>query len=406
MPAPDRSWSSRKVAQVLLAGFVGYSLGMEARSLRGDDFSRIVGSSLFDIPGQAGVGGTGRLTVRTIESLPELVRGERSALIVATTDEGNLAKLLVSPGLRRQSSTGEKPALAPVLILDRFETIDRGDRFTRKARGRDLILFDGFEFDLDTGQVVPVGFGGDIAYTSRGDGGPALAAIGKNRLYAIDRPLTIPGSGAGRPSPGPAVVPSDFNGRYTLISNGQMSGALELAVADDTAVSGRFRSDRNGSIYPVTGKVAADLPRRIGFEIQFPRSKQAFEGYLWTEDKNVFAGIVQIQEHPYSFLAVREGAPLVPEPIDATSPPRSPTALGSLTRVVTVEGPDRYTIDGVPRSSQELARTLASVGKMRGSVEVLLRVPPTMPFSAVQSAVHLVRGAGVTSIRLAVADAR
>ena len=406
MPALDQSWSFRKVAPVLLAGFVGCAIGTNAQPLLGDDFSRIVGAPLFDITTRPGTVGTTRLTIRTIESLPEVVRGERSALIVATTDEGNLAKLLVSPGLRRHSSAGERPALAPVLILDRFETIDRGDRIARKARGRDLLLFDGFEFDLDTGQVVPAGFGGDIAYSARGDDGPALVAIGKNRLHAIDRPIALPGSGSGRPSTGPAVLPSDFNGRYTLISNGQMSGALELAVADDGAVSGRFRSDRNGTVYPVTGKVAADLPRRVGFEIQFPRSKQAFEGFLWTEDRNVFAGMVQIQEHPYSFLAVREGAPLVPEPIDATSPPRSPMALGSSTRVVTMEGPDRYVIDGVPQSSQELATTLAAAGKMRGPVEVLLRVPPTMPFDSVQSAVQLVRGAGVASIRLAAADAR
>ena len=46
----------------------------------------------------------------------------------------------------------------------------------------------------------------------------------------------------------------DFNGRYTLVSNGQTSGSLELVVAADGAVSGRFRSDRNGSVYPSPGE--------------------------------------------------------------------------------------------------------------------------------------------------------
>ena len=106
--------------------------------------------------------GTAHLSVRTIESLPEVVRGERAALVIATTDQGNLAKLLVSPGLRRQAAAGDKAAMVPVINLERFETIDSGDRVSWKARGRDVLLFDGFEFDLDTGQVVPPGFGGDI----------------------------------------------------------------------------------------------------------------------------------------------------------------------------------------------------------------------------------------------------
>ena len=63
------------------------------------------------------------------------MRGERSALIVATTDQGNLAKLLVSPGLRRQASAGDKPAMVPVISLDRFETIDRGDRVAPEGAG-------------------------------------------------------------------------------------------------------------------------------------------------------------------------------------------------------------------------------------------------------------------------------
>ena len=135
--------------------------------------------------------------------------------------------------------------------------------------------------------------------------------------------MAVPRSAPGRPSAGPAVVPDDFNGRYTLVSNGQTSGSLELVVAADGAVSGRFRSDRNGSVYPVTGRIPADLTRRIEFEIKFPRTRQAFDGLLWTEEKNVFAGTVQILEHPYSFVAVREGAALLPASIDATSPPRA-----------------------------------------------------------------------------------
>jgi hypothetical protein len=387
---------------VTLVGLASCWLGTATPLAYGDDFGRIIGPALFEIPQRFETAGTGHLSVRTIESLPEVVRGERSALIIARTGEGNLAKLLVSTGLRRRTAAGNEKVLVPVISLDRFETIDRGDRVTRKARGREIVLFEGFEFDLDTGQVVPAGFGGDIAYSSRGASGPELAALGESRLYAIDRPLPISGASPGVPSAGPAVLPSDFNGRYSLVANGHTSGALELAVAADGAVSGRFRSDRNGSVYPVTGKVPADLTRRIEFEIKFPRSRQVYEGLLWTDEKNVFAGTVQILDHPYSFIAVREGASLVPEPIDATGAPRSPTAFRASTRVVTLEAEaDRYLLDGVPRSAEELSGALVAAVKTRSSDALLIRVPPSTPFERVQGAVRLVRGAGIATIRLA-----
>jgi hypothetical protein len=286
-------------------------------------------------------------------------------------------------------------------MLDRFETIDAGDRQTRKARGRDVALFDRFEYDLDTGQVVPAGFGGDIAFVAAGPGAPALNALGKSTLFGIDRPIALPGTEPGRPSSGPVVLPADFNGRYTLISNGQMSGALELEVAGDGSVSGRFRSDRNGGLYPVTGKVAADLARRIAFEIQFPRSKQQFEGLLWTVDRNVFAGTVEVVEHRYSFIAIREGMPLLPEPIDAASLPRSPAGLRASTRVIALEESGGYVLDGTPKSAEELTAALEAARKSGTLVEVLLRVPPTMSFERVERAVRLVRGAGVATIRFA-----
>jgi biopolymer transport protein ExbD len=157
----------------------------------------------------------------------------------------------------------------------------------------------------------------------------------------------------------------------------------------------------------VTGKVAPDLARRIEFEIKFPRTRQAFEGLLWTEEKNVFAGTVQILEHSYSFVAVREGAGLMPEAIDAASPPRAPTALRASTRVVTLETEaDRYALDGAPKSAAELAADLAAAVKAQSSAEVLLRVPASSPFERVQRAVRLVREAGIATIRLAPSDPR
>ena len=110
------------------------------------------------------------------------------------------------------------------MIVDRFETIDAGDRMSFKARGRDMILFEGFQLDLDSGQVVPEGFGGDIRLSAGGTGGPELQALGTNKVYTFEKPLPVAPASPGRPSSGRAVLPTDFNGRYSLMANGQISG--------------------------------------------------------------------------------------------------------------------------------------------------------------------------------------
>lgn len=370
-------------------------LAFYPRSARADDFTRLVGPSLFDIPQERKSGGVDHLTVAEIESLPEVLRGERSALIVATTDQGNVAKLLVSQALQRKSMAKGEDDLEPVLVLDRFETIDAGDRQARKSHGRTVVLFDGFQFDLDVGRVVPPGFGGDIRFVKDGH---RLTALGKNRLYPIEKPPALPGRGPGQPSTGAAVLPTDFNGRYLLVANGQISGALELEVADDGKVSGRFRSDRNGAVYPLAGEVAADMARRVAFEITFPRSKQQYEGLLWTEDRNVFAGTVQIQGHPYSFIAVREGASLVPEAIEAASPPRTPSAIKKSERVLVIEAPDRFTLDGVAKTGEELTAALKKESESGEPVMVLIRAPESMPYVAIERTLQLLQGAGIKRV--------
>ncbi len=368
---------------------------------RADEFGRLLGPPLFDIPQQPNAHGQSQLSVRALEALPEVLRGERAALVIVTTDEGNMAKLLLSAGLRKRIGDGGKEVLTPVLIVDRFETIDAGDRISWKARGRDTILFEGFEFDLDSGQVVPVGFGGDIRLSHGGADGPELSALGANKLYTFEKPLPVAPTSPGRPSSGRAVLPTDFSGRYSLMANGQMSGTLDLSVNPDGMVSGQFRSDRNGAVYPVTGKVAADLSRKIEFTIQFPRSQQAYEGLLWTEEKNAFAGTVQILDHPFSFFAIREGTQLAADTIDLDRTLPVSIARGTTNRVVTLEdGADRYTLDGVSKSAAELGTALAAAVKTQPAVGVVLRVPESTPFERVHRAVRMIRDAGISAVRV------
>jgi hypothetical protein len=400
---PTTRGSRRRSLSGLIVSIVGLALGpmILLKPGRADEFGRLLGPPLFDIPRRPDARGQSRLSVKALEALPEVLRGERSALVIVTTDQGNMAKLLLSAGFRKRNGEGGKEVLAPVLILDRFETIDAGDRISWKARGRDTILFDGFQFDLDSGQVVPEGFGGDIRLTPGGADGPELSALGTNQLYTFEKPLPVAPSSPGQPSSGRAILPTDFSGRYSLMANGQMSGILDLSVDPNGMVSGQFRSDRNGSVYPVTGKVAADLARKIEFTIQFPRSQQLYEGLLWTEEKNAFAGTVQILDHPYSFFAIREGAALAGDTIDLDRRLPPAVARGTTNRVVTLEDDsDRYTLDGVSKSAAELGTALAAAVKAQPNVGVALRAPESAPFERVLRAARIIREAGISAIRV------
>ena len=197
-------------------------------------------------------------------------------------------------------------------MIERFETIDSLDRRSFKARGKGVTLFDGFQFDLDSGQVVPDRAGADIRFAARAPGEPRLTALGKSKLYVLEKPLVPSPAEEGRPSSGREILPGDFGGRFDLVADGQWSGRLELAVDAGGVISGFFRSDRNGSSYPVTGKAGDGAPQRIRFEIRFPRAGQSYDGLIWSEGKNVIAGTVSMLDHPYSFIAIREGASLNP----------------------------------------------------------------------------------------------
>lgn len=354
----------------------------------------------FELIGRADAHAHPSLTFRELEALPVVLRDERTALVIAKTDHGNLAKILVSPGLRKIKPSEQDGPLVPVLVLERFETIDAGDRRSFKARGKDVMLFDGFQYDLDAGQVVPEGLGADIVFLANAPDGPRLAALSESRLYTLDkRPaasLPVPG----KPSAGRAVQPGDFAGRYNLMANGQWSGTLVLAIDPAGTVTGHFRSDRNGSAYPVTGKVSAVVPQKIEFSIQFPHAQQSYAGFLWTEGKNAIAGSVSMLDHPYGFIAVREGTSFVSE-TDLAAPLALPVETVGR-RVVTLEaGSDRYTFDGQARSAAELTDTLSKVVKNGPATGVLLRVGDAVPFERVRRAADAIRAAGVTSVRLA-----
>jgi hypothetical protein len=292
-------------------------------------------------------------------------------------------------------------------VLERFDTFDAGNIATRLARGKDLILFDGFQLDLDSGQVVPEGQGGDLQFRAVGDSGPRLEAVGKAKLYTVTKAplLDAPAAAAARPSIGRTVLPADFTGRYRLFANGQWSGTLDLKVDEAGAVAGQLRSDLNGAAYPVTGQVGLEVPNRVAFRVKLPRTHQDYEGYLWSEGKGAMAGTLTMLDHAYGFFALREGGRFAPEGEDVgpLAGDRERNAGSPGRRTVVVRN-GQYTLDGAPRTDQELTDALKRAIAAEPATWVLLQVPDDEPYSALQRAFTAISAAGVGTIRLGGAD--
>jgi hypothetical protein len=390
-----------------MLGLACLLLGGLAHEAWGDEFDRIEGEALAQVPRSKEARPHESLGIGELETLPSVLHDAREAFLVVTTDQGNPARLLVSPAFRKAPARRDEaePAAAPVpvLVFERFDTFESGNLGTRLAHGKELILFDGFQLDLDSGQVVPPGQGGDLQFRVEEGKGPRLYAVGGARLYSLTKPLPGVKNAVSRPTIGRGVLPSDFRGRYHLYANGQWSGLLELKVDGAGMVSGRFRSDLNGTAYPVTGKVSAEVPHRISFTVKYPRTEQEFEGLLWTEGKGALAGTLTMLGRVYGFFAVREGGRLAPEGEDVGPLAKGQAADRPGRRTVRL-GKGQYTLDGKPQTDRELTDALKRAVAAEPATWVLLQVPADAPFSAVNEAFEVIGAAGVAAIHLAPAD--
>ncbi len=108
-------------------------------------------------------------------------RIEHACLVVRTTD-GNWAKALVSWGFRKRKDAKGKDGLVPIVVLERYVTYDRDRGDATLAHGRNVMLFPGYEFDFDIGQIVPAGSGADVRFTPQ----RLIEAIDMARLHPVD----------------------------------------------------------------------------------------------------------------------------------------------------------------------------------------------------------------------------
>ncbi len=343
------------------------------------------------------------LDFRELAALPAVLRDARSALLIVVTDQGNVARLVASPGFRKVAGDPEK--LIPTLLLDRFETRDPANRAAAVAAGKDAWLFGGFGFDLDAGQVVPLDLdlGADLRFVAQGADDGRLSPVGKAELFVVETLPPAPKPRSDKPSQGRVVRPTDYNGTYRLAANGVWSGLLEMKVDGEGKVTGAYRSDAGGEPRPVTGKTStgAGGEHGVAFTVEFPRTRQDYQGWLWGEGKNVIAGSVTMINQTFSFIAIREGTAAslatVGLKIAGTNPAQPPARMLTLD-----ESGERFLLDADPdaRPTSDLVELL----RTDPDASVVVKAPASTPFERVRRFLQLIEDAGVRSIRFVPSD--
>ena len=308
---------------------VALGLGIGVLSVSADEFERIEGAVLSRIVAEGASDAGESLTVGELAAIRPVLEGERSPLVIVKTGAGNPSRLLVAPALRKPEGGGGEAV--PILLIERFDTFEAGPATTRLSGGRAVVLFDGMGLDLDTGQVVPEGFGADLRFTSGEDlSAGKFEAVGGASLFV---PNTSPLAGLPAPpgpSPGRTILAGDFSGRYHLDADGRWTGELSVQADLEGSLSGRFRSDETGASYPLRGRIGPE-PNRLTFGIDLPRARLEFDGRLFATGKRRIAGTVALEGQVHGFVAERESresgtdaetASDAPESSPGASPPR------------------------------------------------------------------------------------
>lgn len=223
-----------------------------------------------------------------------------STCIVVRTNDGNVAKALVAWGFRRGE---DKPI--PVLLIERFVTYrgNRGD--VTAAAGEDVMLFAGFAFNFDIGQVVPAGQGGDVRMTDES----VLVPIDEAKIFGLDgsRLPAAEDDGEEDPHDHEGVLPRDFAGAWRVDIDGRWRGEWLLHVNGEGQVRGTYTSDDSKSGYPISGRVASPS-HRVKLTVHLENAQQTVDALLWTTDKSRMSGAATLAGREFGFVAVREQA--------------------------------------------------------------------------------------------------
>jgi hypothetical protein len=220
-------------------------------------------------------------------------------MLVVKTSGGRNAKLVVQEAQQR---AGDKTI--PMLLIERFVCFKPEQDQAKQAAGQTIHLYNGFQFSLDLGQVVPADVGGDLRFVADGTWG-YVEPVGKAKLYLVTKHL--PGTEAikaAKPTIGETFDPQYFNGTYRLHDNGRRTAKLTLKIEADGTVSGEYISDDTGRSYDVYGKIQSPK-HQIQFFVKFPQTEQSFQGFLFTKDAQAICGSSRMQDREFGFYALR-----------------------------------------------------------------------------------------------------
>ena len=266
------------------------------------------GADVFDRHGPALVKrlveegeGVKELTMEEASKLKPLASTIGSPCLVVKTSDGGYAKLLAAWGLKKGRGADNSTR---VLLIERFVTY-RGDRLDlTAATGKDVMLFPGFGFNLDIGQVVPEGQGADIVFTADGELIPAENA----KLVVLNGSKLPPADKAAKHDPNDheGVVPEDFAGTWKLNADGRWLGDLDLKMNELGRATGSFTSDESKNSYEITGQTGSS-PHNLKLEVFLANTQLSIDGYLWTKDKSRMAGTVSMTGRKFGFVATRAG---------------------------------------------------------------------------------------------------
>jgi hypothetical protein len=269
------------------------------QGVRADAFDNYINLVLNKVPQAAGVKELKQLTPGLIVDHGQVLPNTTGALVVVKTNEGRWSKLLVQVARQKTES-----ASVSILLIERFVTYREGEERAIQTEGKNVRLFDGFQFNLDIGQVVPASVGGDLRF-SVAKGKLLTEPLGKARLYLLTKPLPEAApKKSDKVEIGKTFEARFFTGTYKLYDDGRRTGTLQLKVGEKNEVAGAYYSGLDGNKYEVAGKVGP-APHAITFTIIFPRSRQTFKGFMFTGDGKAIAGYSQLQERETGFYALR-----------------------------------------------------------------------------------------------------
>jgi hypothetical protein len=275
--------------------------------VRADVFDNYINTLLEKVPDAVEAKQIKQLTPELILEHNKIVPDGTAAMIVVQTNEGRMAKLLVQAARKRLND--ENKTLVSILLIERFATYKPGTERAVQVSGGNTFLFDGFQFSLDLGQVVPSTLTPDLRFVAEEKEDKAnvyLEPLGRAKMWILTKPLpeAAPKKTGGKFVIGEVFEPKYFNGKFKLYDDGRRSGVLELAVDEDGDVTGHYFSDKDGERYKVTGKVL--MPKHsIQFTVKFPRTEQSFRGWLFTGTGLALTGWSKIQDREAGFYATR-----------------------------------------------------------------------------------------------------